>query len=250
MSHLFCGERPRGWADTSSWRLGNQTAAKPKRPKSRSRSFSNEQDPKTLQDEPHAIYRDLDVVMTRAFDRARSRKASANLEASPRRAKLVATLCAEALIGAVLLSHNGCTNVDPGPNFVVPDQTFDANYFFCHVEPEVLFAKKCGPGDPSAPDAVAADSNNGCHFNSSAVSGMALLDHPPVDCGGGDIPLDTTQIGSGSPAQGNLQAASLEMNVDYQLAAIYVRPTGTNHPRVVYQPTDPVVQIIQTWASK
>jgi hypothetical protein len=207
--------------------------------------FSEQQDPKTQQDEPHAIYRDLDVVMTRAFDRARSRKASANLEASPRRAKLVATLCAEALIAAVLLSHNGCTTVDPGPNFVVPDQTFDANYFFCHVEPDVLFAKKCGPGDPSL-----GDPSNGCHFNSSAVSGMALLDHPPVDCGGGDVPVDSTQIGSGSPAQGNLQAASLEMNQDYLTAPIYVRPTGTNHPRVVYQPTDPVVQIIQTWASK
>jgi hypothetical protein len=202
-------------------------------------------DPKTLQDEPHAIYRCLDVVMTRAFDRARSRKRSSNLEASPRRVKLFATLCAEALLGAVLLSHSGCTTVDPGPNFVVNDQTFDADYFFCHVEPEVLFAKKCGPGDPSA-----GDPSNGCHFNSSAVSGMALLDHAPVDCGGGDHPVDSTQVGSGSPAQGNLQAASLEMSTVYTTAPIYVRPTGTNHPRVVYQPDDPVVDIIKTWASK
>jgi hypothetical protein len=186
--------------------------------------------------------------MTEAFDRAQPGKPKHAVGRS--RAKLIATLWAEALIGAVLLSHSGCTTVDPGPNFVVPDQTFDADYFFCHVEPEVLFAKKCGPGDPSAPGATPADGNNGCHFNSSAVSGMALLDHPPVDCGGGDHPLSSTQVGSGSPAQGNLQAASLEMSQDYLTAPIYVRPTGTNHPRVVYQPDDPVVEIIKTWSLK
>lgn len=249
MSHLFGDWRLRGRMDTSPWRARNQTATKRRQPRNVAIGgrfvFSEAADPKTLQDEPHAIYRDLDVVMTRAFDRARSRKATANHEAPPRRVKLVATLCAEALLGAVLLSHSGCTNVDPGPNFVVNDQTFDADYFFCHVEPEVLFAKKCGPGDPSL-----GDPSNGCHFNSSAVSGMALIDHTPVDCGGGDHPVDSTQVGSGSPAQGNLQAASLEMSTDYLTAPIYVRPTGTNHPRVVYQPSDPVVQIIQTWSLK
>ncbi len=206
--------------------------------------FSKLADPKTLQEEPHAIYRGFDVVMTRAFDRARPRTASANPGAGPSHGKLVATLFAEALIGAALLSHSGCTNVDPGPNFVVNDTTFDADYFFCHVEPQVLFAKKCGPGDPAA-----GDPSNGCHFNSSAVSGMALLDHPAVNCGGGDHPVDSTQIGSGSPAQSNLQAASLEMTTVYTTAPIYVRPTGTNHPRVVYTADDPVVDIIKTWAS-
>ncbi|MEO8875837.1 MAG: hypothetical protein ABI461_09640 [Polyangiaceae bacterium] len=143
----------------------------------------------------------------------------------------------------MLLSH--CTTIDPGPNFVVPDQTFNADYFFCHVEPELLVAKKCGPGDPAAGDPV-----NGCHFNSSAVSGMALLDHTPVDCGGGDHPVNTLQVGSGSPAQGNLQAASLEMSQDYLTAPIFVRPTGTNHPRAVYQKDDPVVEVLKTWALK
>ena len=55
---------------------------------------------------------------------------------------------------------------------------------------------------------------------------MALIDHTPVDCGGGDHPVSTTQTGSGSPAQGNLQAASLEMSRDYLTAPIFVRPTG------------------------
>ena len=45
-----------------------------------------------------------------------------------------------------------CDAVDPGPNFVVPDEHFNEDYFYCHVEPELLFAKKCGSGDPAAGD--------------------------------------------------------------------------------------------------
>lgn len=154
-----------------------------------------------------------------------------------RRIKLVATLGAEALFGLVLLSHSGCTTTDPGPNFVVPDQTFDADYFFCHVEPEILVTKKCG------------DATSSCHFNSSAVTGMALENHPVIDCGGGDHPIDSTQIGSGSPAQGNLEAVSLEMSNDYLTAPLYVRPTGTNH-QTIYSPSDSIVEIIKTWSLK
>ncbi len=144
-----------------------------------------------------------------------------------------------------MLGWTGCTTVDPGPNFVIPDQTFDADYFFCHVEPQVLFAKKCGSGDPSLGDAA-----NGCHYTSSAVSGMALVEHPAIDCGGGDAPLDSTTVGAGSPAQANLQAASLEMSADYRNAPIIVRPTGHSHPRQIFTLSDPVVSIIATWASK
>ena len=124
----------------------------------------------------------------------------------------------------------------------MPDEHFDSDYFFCHVEPELLFAKKCGSGDPSA-----NDPQGGCHFNSSAVSGMALVDHPQIDCGGGDHPIDRTQLGA---AQGNLTAASLEMSRDYLTAPILVRPTGNNHPRAVFQKDDPVVDVIRTWAQK
>ena len=145
-------------------------------------------------------------------------------------------------LGVALAS---CTTIDPGSDFVVPDTTFDADYFFCHVEPEYLFAKGCGTGDPSQ-----GDPTNGCHYNSSAVSGMALIQHPAVDCGGGDHPIDRTTVGSASPAQSNLQAAALEMNRDYLSAPIVVRPTGNNHPRKILDLSDPAVQVIQTWATK
>ncbi len=137
-----------------------------------------------------------------------------------------------------------CTSVDPGPNFVVPNSTFDPDYFYCHVEPQYIMgaAYQCGPGK--------AGDNNSCHF-SSAVSGMALVNHAPVNCGGGDHPVDLTQIGTGSPAAGNYQAVSLEMSTDYMNAPVYVRPLGNAHPRAIFTMNDPLPSmILSTWASK
>jgi hypothetical protein len=139
------------------------------------------------------------------------------------------------------LSMISCTSIDPGANFVVPEEVFDADYYYCHVEPAFIFAKKCGPGD--------ASDNSSCHYSSS-VSGMALLDHPPIDCGGGDHPLDVTS--TAGAAQSDFQAVSLEMSRDYMTAPLFVRPSnGLNHPRVVFSPSDPQVnQLLSTWASK
>jgi hypothetical protein len=134
-----------------------------------------------------------------------------------------------------------CTTVDPGPNFVVPNDTFDPDYFFCHVEPEIIFAKQCGPGGMG-------DSSN-CHFNASAVSGMVITDHPAIDCAGGDHPVNSAQVTG--LAQGNLQAVSLEMSRDYTTAPLYVRPTQiATHPRQIFGTGDPAVTIISTWAAR
>jgi hypothetical protein len=144
-------------------------------------------------------------------------------------------------LGLLVVALAGCTSVDPGPNFVVPDEQFDADFFFCRVEPELLFAKKCGSGEPGE--------ENSCHFNSSAVSGMALANHPAIECADGR-PVNRVQLGAGSPAQGNLQAASLVMSRDVNTAPIFIRPTGKNHPREVFRPDDPVVEILREWARR
>jgi hypothetical protein len=138
----------------------------------------------------------------------------------------------------------GCTTVDPGPNFVVPDVNFDSNYFYCHVEPEVIFnpSNSCG-------DRVAGS----CHFTSSAVSGMVLINHPLIDCGGGDVPLDMTQTGVGGPAASNLDSVSIVMDPDYTTAPFYLRPTQQEpHPLMLFaaDPSDPNVMVIATWAQK
>jgi len=143
-----------------------------------------------------------------------------------------------------VVASGGCTTVDPGPNFVVPDENFDADFFFCRVEPEVLNAKRCGPGDPAL-----GDKSNGCHFNASAVSGMAIANHAPIDCSG-DHPVNRAQIGSGGAAQGNLQAVTLEMSRDITTAPLLLRPTGQNHPRIIFDRNDPAAEILRQWATK
>jgi hypothetical protein len=146
---------------------------------------------------------------------------------------------------ALTVGMLACTSIDPGSNFVVAPSTFDPDYFYCHVEPQYIFAFKCGPGDPGKGDA-----NNGCHFNSSAVTGMVLLDHPPVNCNGGDHPVDLSMLGSRSPAVANYTAVSFEMNADYTSAAVWVRPNGNTHPRNVVNDNSSVAQILATWAAK
>jgi hypothetical protein len=142
---------------------------------------------------------------------------------------------------ALIAGSIGCTSIDPGPNFVVPQEVFDPDYFYCHVEPELIFAKNCGPGE--------AGDNNSCHY-SSTVSGMALVEHPMIDCGGGDHPLDTTQ--TAGAAASDFQNVSLEMSRDYMTAPLFVRPSSTlNHPRMIFSPNDPQVNLLlSTWASK
>ncbi len=143
-----------------------------------------------------------------------------------------------------------CTTVDPGPNFVIPEETFNADFYFCHVEPEVIYAKKCG--DETA---------GSCHFNSSAVPGMALINHPVVDCGGGDKPVNASDVAVGTGARANFTSVSLEMSRDYQTAPFYVRPLcaqdgscpskeGHSHPRGLFSTSDPAVSVIKAWAQK
>lgn len=156
------------------------------------------------------------------------------------------------VLGPVLLSGSSCTSVDPGPNPVIPQQVFDANFYYCHVEPELIFQYNCGPGDPSKGDA-----NNGCHYNPAIVSGMILIQHDPIDCGGGDVPLDPTLVAIGSPAQQDLQSVSLEMAKDYTQAQLYTRPSSLNgqsppaHPRGVFDQSDTnIQQLLAAWAAK
>jgi hypothetical protein len=132
-------------------------------------------------------------------------------------------------------------------DYAIPSETFDPDYFYCHVEPGFIVAYKCGPGDPSKGDAP-----GGCHFG-TAVSGMLLLDHPPVDCQGGDKPVDPSLVDTG-PANSNLQSVAIEFSRTYNTAPLFLRPSAAgpaSHPRAVFTRDDPTVnQLLSVWASK
>ena len=102
--------------------------------------------------------------------------------------------------------------------------------------------------DPSKGDAP-----GGCHFG-TAVSGMLLLDHPPVDCGGGDKPLDPSLVDAGTPAAADLDSVALEFSRTYKTAPLFLRPSAAgpaSHPRAVFTSDDPTVnQLLSVWASK
>jgi hypothetical protein len=145
------------------------------------------------------------------------------------------------LIFTIARLQTGCTSIDPGPDFVVPPETFDADYYYCHVEPQLIMANKCGPGE--------ASDNSSCHYSSS-VSGMSLVAHPVIDCGGGDHPLDPTA--TAGAAMNDFQNVSFEMSRDYMTAPLFTRPSNTvNHPRKIFDTKDPTVnQLLSTWAQK
>ena len=51
--------------------------------------------------------------------------------------------------------------------------------------------------------------------------------------------------------EGNFEAVSLEMSQDWQTAPLFVRPSGNNHPRAVFDQSDVQVRaLLMTWASK
>jgi len=154
----------------------------------------------------------------------------------------VTSACAVWGAATIFWLAGGCATVDPGPQFVVPPENFNEDFFFCVVEPQFLVAKRCGAGDPG--------DGNRCHFNPSAVSGMPLKDHPAVTCDAAGHPTDRSQVSTGSAARANFTAASLEMSRDALTAPILVRPEGANHPRAIFMKGDPVETVIKDWANK
>jgi hypothetical protein len=138
-----------------------------------------------------------------------------------------------------------CQTVDPGPQFVVPPTQFDANYFYCTVEPQILMGaltinhQTCG-----------GTATQGCHY-SDKVPAMPLQALPQaVACSGG-MPVNPGDVASGTAPALNYASVSLQMSASVKDAPIYTWPTQTvpGHPVQVYLPTDTaVVNILQTWA--
>ena len=128
----------------------------------------------------------------------------------------------------------GCGTVDTGTFEGVRDLRLDENYYYCVVQPQVITAKRCSPGD-------SGDPSGGCH---SSKSSMILVDVPtPVACSG----RRPTGVVTGAE-RANYQAAQLRVTRDAENAPLLARPTGKlAHPRVIFLGGSPEADIIRKW---
>jgi len=131
--------------------------------------------------------------------------------------------------------------VDPGEDFSVADVIFDANFFYCRVEP-MIFEQGCGAGNGSG------ESSASCHHTQTS---FRVVDYSPLfadNCEGGVVPV------SGSPpgeAQQNYQRAQAKMNRDPGKALLLIKPTGVaTHPRTVFDNDSPEADLIREWATQ
>ena len=160
------------------------------------------------------------------------------------------TALACALLVGLVLSTSSCgddgllpTSVDPGADFLQEDVTFDAEFFYCRVEP-MLFAasQSCGSG------VAGKDPANGCHFS---VTKFRLTDYSPRvgDTCIGDALGPTSAVPVA--AKQNYVAAQARMKRDPQLAALLQRPLGhLQHPRQIFAETSAEADVIRQWATQ
>jgi len=140
------------------------------------------------------------------------------------------------------------TEVDRGEDFSIAEVAFDENFFYCRVEP-TLFAKRCGPGDPTQ-----GDVQGGCHFN---VTSYRLTDYDLNPATGPHLLADTCQgtlvpqSGAPAAARQNYQSSQARMKRDPDLAPLLLRPTGdARHPRVIFDDASPEADVIREWATR
>lgn len=149
---------------------------------------------------------------------------------------LAALLAASSVVAA-----SGCSTVEPGEDFDIADVVYDENFYYCRIEP-MLFAQRCGPGDPGA-----GDTSGGCHFN---VTSFRLSDYTPLvadSCGGGLVPSQPPP----AAARNNYTVTQTQMQLDPELAPLLNRPTGkASHPRVMFDRQSPEADVIREWATK
>jgi hypothetical protein len=155
---------------------------------------------------------------------------------------------APALPLVMLVALSGCgdesllpSTVDPGPDFSVADVVFDDSYFYCQVEP-VLFASRCGPGDPAQGDA-----SGGCHYN---VTSYRLTDYSPLvaDTCSGNVPAPGS---ISEAARQNYQTSQARMKRDPEIAPLLQKPLKKQqHPRQIFDASSAEADVIRQWATR
>ena len=139
------------------------------------------------------------------------------------------TIWRGASLALLLLPRSGARPSTRGRTSSCPEEVFDADYYYCHVEPELIFAKKCGPGRARRTTGAATSARRSAAWRSSIIRRSTAA----------GATIRSTPRRRRGAAQSDFQAVSLEMSRDYMTAPLFVRPSnGLNHPRVVFSPND------------
>jgi hypothetical protein len=129
------------------------------------------------------------------------------------------------------------TTVDPGADYSIAALVFDEEFYYCQVEPRVIFAHGCANGN-------AGDS--GCH---ARVTTLTLEEYtPPVSasCMGNVV----GNVLIPERARRNYIGAHARMRRDADTAPLMQRPTGRlMHPRRIFDTNSDAAAAIREWAT-
>jgi hypothetical protein len=130
---------------------------------------------------------------------------------------------------------SGCGTTDLGAFQGVRDLKLDENFYFCHVQPEVITPQRCSPGG-------AGDGSGACHAEKSS---MILADvETPTPCTNGRPNSPPT-----ADERANYSAAQLQVSRNVEASPLLTNPTGVNpsHPRKIFDTNSPEANTIRKW---
>jgi hypothetical protein len=129
------------------------------------------------------------------------------------------------------------TTVDPGADYSIAELVFDEEFYYCQVEPRVIFAHGCSNG-------IAGD--GGCH---ARVTSFRIQEYAPRvsdACMGnvvGNVLIPQT-------ARQNYNSAQARMRRDADTAPLLLKPTGQQtHPRQIFDSNSDAAAAIREWAT-
>jgi hypothetical protein len=126
--------------------------------------------------------------------------------------------------------------VDLGDNFEAPELVLDDDFFHCEVQPKVLTAYRCAPGE--------AGDGGGCHASQSALRLIDVPEQPRCQAG--------RLIGTpASESEVNLERVRAAVGVDPDSSPLYRRPLALDsHPRVIFDARSEAAALLRTWLSE
>ena len=132
------------------------------------------------------------------------------------------------------------TTIDPGADYGIAELVFDEEFYYCQIEPRVIFAHGCSNSD-------AARGDSGCH---ARVTSFRVLEYAPRvsdSCQGnvtGNVPIPQT-------ARQNYNSSQARMRRDPDTAPFLQKPTGKlSHPRQIFTDDSDAAAAIREWATR